>query len=117
MFRRALALLLMLTTFWSSGVQAFDLGGSGGAEHALLHWTDAGHHHHDDHSDDGYHVDDSSASAQHTLADQAFGAPALISGMPLTQPHGEPAIPRERWTSHHPAPFLDGPLRPPRTIS
>lgn len=114
--RRVLALLLILTTLWSAAVQAAaGLAPGDSIAHAVLHWAGASHHHHDDEA--GYHVDDSAESVQHVLADQAFGAPALPSDCFRPAAHAEPAVPHGHLASAGPAPFLDGPLRPPRQLS
>lgn len=102
MLRRTLALLLILATWWSTGAQAaggFALGAVD--EHAVLHWSGTGHHHHDhDHDHDGadevnYHVDDSSESAQHLMADLAGGVAALVGHCAFALAHLRPGAPGE----------------------
>jgi hypothetical protein len=80
-------------------------------EHAALHWQGEAHHHHDDGS---FHVGESEESARHLMADHV-SVPALLPQPPATLlrlDDGAPALPSARAGPH---PFLDGPLRPPRS--
>jgi hypothetical protein len=83
----------------------------GGLEHVLLHAQGEAHHHHDDGS---FHLDDSSESVVHVALDQGSSTAASPDGssaLPVTA-HALPAHePRAG-----PAPFLEGPLRPPRVL-
>ena len=83
-------------------------------EHTALHWQEEGHHHHEDGS---YHLDDSSASAQHVLSDHVSATAALMA----TAPHHFPSLgstaPGGLRASVVPSPTLDGLLRPPRSRS
>ncbi len=74
-----------------------------------------GHHHH--HHDGSVHLDDSVESQAHAAADP-LGQPALQMGegrTPLSLlPDAAPLPPRARAMG---PPFLEGPLRPPRTLA
>lgn len=80
-------------------------------EHAALHWQEAGHHHHDDGS---YHVDDTSESVQHVIADHLWTTAALFAAAGQEFPPATSASPRGLHEGPPPHPFLEGPLRPPR---
>jgi len=83
-----------------------------GLSHALLHWLDLGHHHHDDGS---VHFDGSAESQAHAAADP-LGQPALQlregDTAPVLLPDAAPPPPRARAAG---PPYLEGPLRPPRS--
>jgi hypothetical protein len=87
-------------------------GGAGALSHALLHWFDLGHHHHDDGS---VHFDGSAESQAHAAADP-LGQPALQMHAGDTAlallPEAAPLPPHARAAG---PPFLEGPLRPPRS--
>lgn len=83
-------------------------------EHAVLHWQDEGHHHHDDGS---WHVDESTESVQHATADQVGSSPALHSTVTLRWAAMASQSPPAARSSAITAPFLEGPLRPPRTTT
>jgi len=113
--RRSITLIAILfAMLWQSaalarvGVTAEALADLG---HAVSHWQDEAHHHHDDGS---FHFGDSEESARHLMADHV-SVPALlplVSAMLLRLADGAPG-PRSVRTGPHP--FLDGPLRPPRS--
>jgi hypothetical protein len=83
------------------------------AQHAALHWQGEGHHHHEG-DGDSYHLDDSEESASHLALDQsgvtAFHMPQAASFAALGS--GAVLVGEARAG---PSPFLDGPLRPPRS--
>lgn len=83
-------------------------------QHAVLHWQGLGHHHHDD---GRYHQDDSSESAQHMIADYVTASPALLAGIPTLLPASGASAPALQRTDFVPNPFLEGPLRPPRSTT
>jgi len=83
-------------------------------QHAVLHWQGEGHHHHDD---GGYHQDDSNESAQHMIADYVMGSPALLAVVSPCFPSMGASAPASQRTEFFPNPFLEGPLRPPRSIT
>lgn len=113
--RRSVTLIAMLLAMlWQSAAFA-RLGMSVEAlaelEHAVLHWQDEAHHHHDDGS---FHVGESDESARHLMADHV-SVPALLPQPPamlLRLEDGAPELPGVRAGPH---PFIDGPLRPPRS--
>jgi hypothetical protein len=82
-----------------------------GDEQAAVQLISAGHHHHDG----GLGASDSEGPAQHVECDDGVSDSALLvpawpaPGNPLHQP-----TPAERPDPAMPAPFLEGPLRPPR---
>lgn len=80
-------------------------------QHLVLHWQGEGHHHHDD---GGYHLDDSTESAQHLIADYVIGSPALLANLDVKIPVVGSHSPGTRQVERVPNPFLEGPLRPPR---
>lgn len=116
MVRKVLSFLLILSLFWQSaaiaGVNAItDIKESG---HVVLHWQDSDHHHHDD---GALHADDSDGSVQHMHGDGASNSPGMLSAgwgkVPTLRSSG-PAVLAELPL---PSPFLQGLLRPPRTIA
>jgi len=81
-------------------------------EHAALHWQEESHHHHEDGS---FHLDDSQASTLHLLTDHVTATSALL---PVATHHFPPvasSAPGAVDQLRVPDPFLDGPLRPPRS--
>ena len=83
-------------------------------QHAVMHWQGVGHHHHDD---GGYHQDDSSESVQHMIADYVMGSPALVAEISTcfsAVGSSAPASQRAQFVAN---PFLEGPLRPPRSTT
>jgi hypothetical protein len=116
MVRKVLSLLLILSLFWQSvagaGVYAMtEIEESG---HVVLHWQDSDHHHHDD---GALHADDSGGSVQHMHADGASSSPGLLTAgwgnVPTLRSDG-PAVLAEL---PFPSAFLQGLLRPPRTLA
>jgi hypothetical protein len=83
-------------------------------QHAVLHWQGEGHHHHDD---GAYHQDDSSESAQHMIADYVMASPALLAGISTLLPALGASTPALQRTDFVPHPFLEGPLRSPRSTT
>lgn len=86
--------------------------GSHDESHVVTHWLDEAHHHHEDGS---FHEDDSDESVRHLLADCHLSSASLLPGelnwLPSARfAQGPPALPSRL----HPAPFLEGPHRPPR---
>ncbi len=88
---------------WVSDIQHDD--------HAAMHWLEENHHH-DDHG--AIHPDDSTASAQHMVADGcAHGScllPSNAGTLPLRSSQPLPAT----QAVGLPSPYLDSPKRPPR---
>lgn len=82
--------------------------------HAALHWQQEGHHHHDDGS---YHLDDSADSARHLAADQLLSALAAAPAALFVMPRPAAARPAARAGPALAPPFLEGPLRPPRSAA
>ena len=82
-----------------------------GDEHAAAQLISLGHHHHGG----GLGVSDSEGPAQHAECDDGVNDPALLA--PAWPAPADPlprAAPAERPDPAKPAPFLEGPLRPPR---
>jgi hypothetical protein len=79
--------------------------------HTVMHWQNEGHHHHDDGT---YHVDDSTESVQHLIADHSSATVGLLTSAPTELPVMRSASPDVRLERPGPSPFLGGPLRPPR---
>lgn len=94
---------------WSEAVA--QTAGPGLAEHLLMHAAGEPHHHHDG----GVHRDVSKASAQHQAQIDLGTTPlALPQAAGATLPQGLPhTVPAPPVASLHPAPYLDGPMRPP----
>jgi hypothetical protein len=81
--------------------------------HALAHYTDEAHHHDDD---GAMHADDSDESATHPHDDDWVSTPALVvQGMAIPFPAPADATPKWVSASATPPPFLEGPIRPPRS--
>ncbi|MBI5722274.1 MAG: hypothetical protein HZC37_31750 [Burkholderiales bacterium] len=116
--RRPIVLLaVLIAMLWQSVALArsgFTVNAPGDLRHAALHWQGAAHHHHEDGS---FHLDDSSESIQHLIADHLTAAPAL----PSASAHDFSAARSGSLATVHddlaPQPFLDGLLRPPRLRS
>lgn len=113
---RHVTVIVMLLLALLSQALALPGAGAGAADpaHAALHWQGERHHHHDDGSQ---HVDDSAESDQHLVADQAYGAVALLPAMQTTffQPGSTLALMASESSATQP--FLDGLLRPPRPMA
>lgn len=116
MVRKALSFLLILSLFWQS-VAIAGVCATAEAEkiaHVVLHWQDSDHHHHDDGT---LHSDESGGTVQHMHADSTNNIPGLLTlgwdKMPALG-SGGPAVLAEL---PFPSPFLQGLLRPPRTIT
>ncbi|HSW08035.1 hypothetical protein [Aquabacterium sp.] len=117
MHRRLVALLAMIALVWQSA--AFAPAGVlpevlASLEHASLHWQDEGHHHHGDGS---WHVDESTESTLHVMADHVGSSPALHSTLTLTLTPVASESPPATGSCEVTAPFLEGPLRPPRATA
>lgn len=117
MNRTVIAVVLLLTMLW----QSFGLARAGSAvdavadrEHPALHWQDEGHHHHDD---GAYHVEDSSDSAQHLLADHLTAPLGLLLGTATSFPPTGSGRPETELRRASPHPDPDGLFRPPRLSS
>src|SRR5687768_12722908 len=117
MRRSTVFLVMLIAMLWQSvasaqaGLNAHSLSDRA---HAVLHMQEQGHHHHDDGS---YHLDESTESSQHLLADQVGASVALpvevthdFSPRVSTAPVGLTDTPA-------PDPTLDDLLRPPRPRS
>ncbi len=115
MRRSAVLLVMLFAMLWQS--MALARPGStvnvmADFEHAALHWQGEGHHHHEDGS---FHQDDSQASTFHVLSDHLTVTTALL---PTSLHHLPPSDAARSGVLHDarvPDPFLDGPLRPPRS--
>lgn len=107
---------VLLSMLWQATAVAGPMvfaGSEGDGEHALLHWQEAGHHHHGD-GDSDLHEDDSVASKQHVLLDDALSSPALYTAqfqLTVDRSDNPLLIADERPT---PSPFVEGLRRPPR---
>jgi hypothetical protein len=115
--RRLLAAFLAIALCWQSmaavGAQGAVLGSAQDVAHTALHWLDSGHHHHDDGT---YHEDESSESTQHLMADSAIQVSALLPHVWRGAGVTGSASPPLTAESIGPAPFIDGPRRPPRLL-
>jgi len=117
MHRRFVAFMAMIALLWQSvavsptGVLPAILAD---VEHAVLHWQDESHHHHDDGS---WHADESTESAQHATADHVGSPPALHSTSTLRWAPVASQSPAAACSGETAAPFLEGPLRPPRATT
>lgn len=112
--RTVIAIALMLTLLWQSfGLARADSTGEALAdrEHAAFHWQDEGHHHHDD---GAYHVEDSSDSVRHLLADHVTAPLGLLLGTATSFPPTGSVRPGTELRSWPPHPDPDGLFRPPR---
>lgn len=115
MRRSAVLLVMMFAMLWQS--MALARPGStvnvmADLEHAALHWQGEAHHHHEDGS---FHLDDSPSSTFHVLSDHLTVTTALL---PTSSHHflpGDAARCDVLNDVRVPDPFLDGPLRPPRS--
>jgi hypothetical protein len=117
MHRRFVAFMAMIALLWQSVAIApagFLPELLADVDHALLHWQDEGHHHHDDGS---WHVDESSESAQHMMADHVASSPALHSTLTWRWAPVASQSPAAACSGETAAPFLEGPLRPPRATT
>lgn len=117
MRRSAVLLVLMFALVW----QALALARPGStvnllddAAHAALHLQGAGHHHDED---GGVRPDDSTAALMHALGDSVGSPTALPVKAPLgltVRPGLAPGGASQRPPA---APFIEGPLRPPRLLA
>ena len=116
--RRSAVLLVMLFAMLWQSVALARVGSTVNAladmEHAALHWQGEGHHHHEDGS---YHLDDSTASAQHVLGDHVSAVTALMAAVSNDAPLQGSTAPGGLHEILAPNPTLDGLLRPPRARS
>lgn len=81
--------------------------------HALAHYVDEAHHHHDD---GAMHSDGSDESVAHLHADDGVSSPILVvEYRVLTFSAPADATPKRVSASATPPPFLEGPIRPPRS--
>ncbi|MEO7852055.1 MAG: hypothetical protein ABIR94_07340 [Rubrivivax sp.] len=117
MRRSALLLLTLFALLWQS-VTLARAGSAGNAlanlEHAALHWQESGHHHHEDGS---FHLDDSTESAQHVIADHLSANAVLMTSDAFGLPSPASNPPGGWQDRAAPHPYLDGLLRPPRLHS
>lgn len=114
--RKTFTILFLLTSIlW----QSIAMAGQGmvydhaeGLAHAVLHLEKDGHHHHDDGT---YHEDSSDQSSQHIQADDCLSVTELLPPVfcPALPQLGLPA-PAKGLDCAPAAPFLEGPMRPPR---
>ena len=83
------------------------------------HWSGEAHHHHDEHAPagDGLHHDDSDESLRHLLqTDAHLNVIAVVPALPNWQsPLPYDSAPEMLESPPGPAPFLEGPRRPPRS--
>ena len=117
MHRRLIAFMAMMALLWQSVAIApagFLPGILADVEHAVLHWQDEDHHHH---ADGSWHVDESTESDQHAAADHVGSSPALHSTVTLRWAAMRSQSPPAACSSAFSAPFLEDPLRPPRTTT
>jgi hypothetical protein len=117
MARRLLSVVLLIALIGQSVAAArtgLTLDFVADLQHAVLHWQGEGHHHHDD---GGYHADDSNESSQHLIADFVMGSPALTADVNAVIPFTGSYLLVVQRTDHIPDPYLEGPLRPPRSTS
>jgi hypothetical protein len=118
------AFLLMVCMFWQALAHAgiaVVIADHEEQDHAVMHFAGEAHHHdhHDDDGDDGngVHQDRSQASAQHLVSDAAVFAPVLTGDFALKLPQLHPGAPVLTAATPPPPPFLDGPERPPKSLS
>ncbi len=117
MRRSAIFLVMLLAMLWQSAALA-----SAGSTvnvladlaHASLHWQEEGHHHHEDGS---YHLDDSSESVQHMMADHLNASLALAATASHVVLSSASAVPDGMHEGLVPNPALEGRFRPPRSRS
>lgn len=81
--------------------------------HETLHWIGAAHHHHGDGS---HHFDRSTDSAQHLVADHFNQTATIADAAAPRLSFGAASAPPQSHSSGLPPPFLEGPLRPPRSL-
>jgi hypothetical protein len=81
--------------------------------HALAHYADEAHHHDDDGT---MHADDSDESVAHPHGDDWVSTPGLVvQSMAVTFLAPADAAPKRVSSSATSPPFLEGPIRPPRS--
>ena len=115
MVRKIFAILLVLSLFWqSASIAGAVLENAEEPSHAVLHWQDADHHHHEDGS---LHSDDSAGTFQHMHSEGGANSAGLVTmgwnDVAPTCAGGPVVIAR----LPHPAPFIQGLLRPPTAHS
>lgn len=92
--------------------------GTGDVGHVLMHWESQAHHHHDEDGSGEPHHDGSDESRLHVGLD-ACASPSALPASPFA---GEPPeftaeAPAPGVRTSLPAPFLEGPKRPPRSAA
>jgi hypothetical protein len=80
--------------------------------HVAMHLEASDHHHHDDGS---LHAEPLGNTLHHLHADGSFNATGLPPGAIGQAPPVRQAEPGAAPTVHKPSPYLEGPLRPPRS--
>jgi hypothetical protein len=113
--RKLMILLAFLAVFGQAlAGGSFTRAGSGELGHVLAHAQEDAHHHHDD---GGMHVDDAADEGSvHVHLDGANSA-ALPAAASLRSAAAMPQAP-PRWEPRaHPAPTIDGLMRPPKLAS
>lgn len=116
MKRILIHLLLSLCLLWQGS--AFAIVGSprAGADllvHEQMHREMQPHHHL---CDGGVNPDDSASSVLYTVCDAACSA-ALVTAVVVELAFVTDVAPRARPGGPRPAPFLEGPVRPPRLLA
>lgn len=116
--RRVIALLLVVLSLWqtasAAGLAQAYLAQDAELAHLTLHWQAEGHHHD---SDGNIHADDSHDSIQHVMADCSTHHLGLIVAFPFTtlEPAAQGVV--QLAQQRPPSPYLDGPQRPPKSLS
>lgn len=118
MCRRFTSFLLILCVCWQSLAYAgMDVAVSDQEEqvHAMLHFEGQAHHHNG--HDGEFHQDDSPASVQHVTNDACVFAPALLidAVQPVLTVSSDRPV--DACSTEPPMPFLNGPERPPKTLT
>lgn len=81
--------------------------------HALAHYADQAHHHDDD---GAMHADDSEESVVHLHGDDWVTTPVLVvQALSLQFPAPAHVAPLRVSSLATPPPFIEGPIRPPRS--
>lgn len=111
------ALLLILVMFWQILMLLAPTSFSDRAEqyrHVTVHSQELDHHHHDDRS---LHMEKAATSIDHLHADHGFESVGVVSTLIDIKSSFKPQFPGFDVSTMHLSTFLEGPLRPPQTLS
>ena len=109
------AVLIALLFQAGFGITAFGVEQKSQAfSHAITHAQATGHHHHNDGS---LHLEPAADESAHQHGDEGMQFSALLPPSAASLPELRPTV--VRWTAAAvlPTVFLEGPLRPPRTMA